>query len=849
MKKFLTVLLALSVVFTYTVGTAFAATPSEFNANVNSAEAQVMTALTNSYNAVVNTVVEKKAGEVEAGKDAWKAAAKDTYDKLVLAVKAETNTIKADDANKDKSVNDIIKLYHTKVTYTDVWDETYLNVDVAARYQFNVAKAAALAKINTVDLSVYSTTEKEIGGVKTSYNALAKAELEKMIKAVNAVTIKADADAAAVKAALGDIATAINNIEEILKDGKGTGVYKLVASLNLKTIADENSAAVTLEAKKAAKLSEMNSAAATYYVGIASLTGTELTEAIAVKDAFVTVYTYIINAATTTDDVDKIVVPALNKADTFYAKNIATIQELEVYAAKYKAEKDADGNFVRDAKKVDAIVATAKLDAYKAAAPWTGLTTAQNDIKTKCNADAAVNNYNKEVKKAKAIADKEAALKNYFEKEQAAVIALYDAYIAKIEAATTDAELTAAKLDDVALGKVLNKVAVVGLYTGDTATGTAFTALKTKLDLYAQMMNAGLVVTSDNYKDVKLAFADDAALKNFVAEKGARTATEIAAVYADATAKLDAVKTVAQLKSEKANVEALIAALPGTITLADKDKVTAAWEAKNAYGKNDIANEATLNLAVRALASLEKKAVEDTVKALPAEAKVTVADKEAVKAAAKAIKEFNDKVAAEKIYAGLETAVATTTTDDLLKAIKTIELNNVVAAINALPLNIDIADKAAVEAARAAYDAYVAEYTDYAKNIDARADINNKGDLFKAEAALKVATDKENEAAKLALKEMSLKASSTVGKGYIKVTVKGGDSKYVDGYQVFRSTKKYSGFGTKAKFDTKSATKTTYKNTAVKAGKKYYYKVRAYKVIDGKKYYSAWSTKAWRTAK
>ena len=82
------------------------------------------------------------------------------------------------------------------------------------------------------------------------------------------------------------------------------------------------------------------------------------------------------------------------------------------------------------------------------------------------------------------------------------------------------------------------------------------------------------------------------------------------------------------------------------------------------------------------------------------------------------------------------------------------------------------------------------------------------------------------------------------GKKAIKVTWTLPEGVTVDGYEVYRSTKKNSGYGTVAYFTT---TKTSYTNNkALKAGKMYYYKVRGYKMINGEKVYTGWSSKAYR---
>ena len=80
------------------------------------------------------------------------------------------------------------------------------------------------------------------------------------------------------------------------------------------------------------------------------------------------------------------------------------------------------------------------------------------------------------------------------------------------------------------------------------------------------------------------------------------------------------------------------------------------------------------------------------------------------------------------------------------------------------------------------------------------------------------------------------------GKKVIRLTWTAPDGVDVDGYEIFRSTKKNSGFGTKPYFET---TNTSYTNTkALKAGKTYYYKVRAFVVINGERVYTDYSLKA-----
>lgn len=72
----------------------------------------------------------------------------------------------------------------------------------------------------------------------------------------------------------------------------------------------------------------------------------------------------------------------------------------------------------------------------------------------------------------------------------------------------------------------------------------------------------------------------------------------------------------------------------------------------------------------------------------------------------------------------------------------------------------------------------------------------------------------------------------------------------VDYFEFYRSVKRYSGYGTKAFFTTADGSWSKYlNNKELKAGNTYYYKVRGVRVIDGQKYYTQWSHKAWRTIK
>ena len=76
--------------------------------------------------------------------------------------------------------------------------------------------------------------------------------------------------------------------------------------------------------------------------------------------------------------------------------------------------------------------------------------------------------------------------------------------------------------------------------------------------------------------------------------------------------------------------------------------------------------------------------------------------------------------------------------------------------------------------------------------------------------------------------------------GKAKVTVTYGKVKGANGYQIYRSTKKSGGF--KCVKTIKSGNTVKFVNKNLKKGQNYYYKVRAYRTVDGKKVYGAYSS-------
>ena len=123
--------------------------------------------------------------------------------------------------------------------------------------------------------------------------------------------------------------------------------------------------------------------------------------------------------------------------------------------------------------------------------------------------------------------------------------------------------------------------------------------------------------------------------------------------------------------------------------------------------------------------------------------------------------------------------------------------------------------------------------------------------MTEEEADAAIAAQKEEILAALADQKLAARSKLVTmknGKKAVRITWynANGEMMDFDGVEIYRSTKRYSGYGKKPIYTTN---KDAYYNTTIKKGTKYYYKVRGFVIIDGQKYYTDWSLKAIRTVK
>ena len=886
MKKFLTVLLALSVVFTYsfaTVGSAFAATDTEKATLLSEAKANAEKAINTCYDEAMKTVKSYKIGdytESQSAEDyanAWKAidAKANALAAIQEAYAAEVSggfAKYSDSYTAEKYADEVFGInYETTDTVSSLtatvaeyiwnatWPELLYNLYTADRAEY-------LGQLDKIDWSLYSDTKTNDEGKTYLEVAQAKVNAAKEFLADYKVytldQVKSDA------AAYNTLQTAIDAFEAAVTSGTAvpsdanyngieatyydsgntlpTGLYKVKDVDTIKDLEDD-------DRDEAATIATIKAQLQKNYADYMKLADADKEYA----DNYLALYSYLAEQGQMVlANVNSHTLAGIKATyETKIADAISSVKDLEAFAAKYKAEKDAEGNLVRDPAEVDAVVEKAKVWTYVSAVGATNTVKTEDQItvavaKAKIEAmsvDKTATDlaFAKEVAK-KALDDAKAeVIDNYYPLEAAKVEANYAKILEKIEAATTSSKIPATSGYKATLTSGIKDKTQVNAAVS-YANGTAAKADLEAVKAYVAYANSGKNPIADDYI-VSSESAIKDALNKVYGEQGARTNTEIAALNVDAATIANSLPTVGGLAAAKKAANDAIAALPLTITTADKAAVVAAWDAKEAYVKlggsvSDLDNPLALNAAITALKNAMN--VEYQIEVI----KVDKSDKAALRALLAEIEEANEMVGTDKIF-GNTAKFATKTLEDALIAIRNSELKAVKDAINALPINVTLDDKAQIEAARAAYDAFVKEWTVYnaADDYNAAAQVTNFRDLALAEAALSIL---QKDYAIKAVESLKITASSVAAKGSITVKWKvDGDYSVADGMRVYKSTKKNSGYGATPYFITKKGA-TQYKNTKeLKKGTRYYYKVRAYVEIDGVKYYSDWSNKAYRIAK
>ena len=353
-------------------------------------------------------------------------------------------------------------------------------------------------------------------------------------------------------------------------------------------------------------------------------------------------------------------------------------------------------------------------------------------------------------------------------------------------------------------------------------------------------------------KDYSQKAYDDAYANGCDLIDDADTLEEAAAYYADAVAMFKAIPTKEELAAAQKSVIDQIAALPTTssLTANDKDAVVAVLNAYMDYdampGSNTlgVSNTYTLNADLDTVLRLVGKDIQDRVDAMVKElakynantdngATALLAKEADIVALIAEGEEFNDLLDDVATVDSLDVDIVADVT-------KLSTLESYLYAENDcwrsdLQLVLAAANTASTSAEKVAVVEAYDQLTDRQK-YKLEQNIKTLIESFKAEIISSV-------------ESIKITASSSAAKGSMTIKWRvSGDTSGVEAFEIWRSTKKSSGF--QKFFTTTDGTKRTYKNTkSLKAGTRYYYKVRGIAYVDGVKIYSDWSNKAYRIAK
>lgn len=879
MKKFLSILLALAVGFTFTFGSAMSAfaytagtgytvdeqkalLAAAYNQAIAGADAYTVDYDNNTYGATAD----KDITTFTVSKDAVIAGVDAVYAKTVAEITAESNTLLGVtfdgdyDATKNNAASsvDVIKVKNAILTAAK--DATNSNnVKVVEAASWSEYQAALVKLVESVDLSIYSETKKdtkvtakdgkEYDTAKEAANAdvaYAKAIINNAKLAKTTATANAEAswDAAgfnAVYAAVfGD--SAIVKVKENKDDAIDTNlVTSLTYALagNYATTkseeADKANLAVVQAQAKAALL-----AAITTYENSDAYNKKQDEQIAAYNEAktylienseiaAVQALTFKITKATATD-VDSVDYVALSTAAAKANKDIAALKD-ETVAKGYNWDDDLAAKALKT--QLLAIYGGNKDATLNTA----GIITSDLTAGTKA---AAKIDYS-EIK-AEEDSHNEGKVytyegKCYYEAEWTTVKAAIDTYNAAVDAAKLQKDVDTAKT---ALDKAIAKIDTANTVYNNISTKAeaTYTALKKYAALaytnaHAADANVTAIYVTLGENTDKVTGEDLTAKTVYLwfIEKGARTAKDAAALYADGCKAIDGYKTLTTLKTEAAAVVAQINALPATPALTDKAAVVAAkeaYEALPADGKNYVTNVVTLNAALKTVEKAEAYSVAGMVNALPTTAKLTVADKAAVKAAKEAYEAYTETEA----YAKPLTYTTSYRFDAALEKIKNLEKDAINDAYKALN-NKYVADKLTAEdaeAVKALQDAIAAYIDEYAATPGVNIEKNTEKIAAVVAALAPAFGDAE---AKAYVQDLAIATRTAKSGKKVKVTVNADvqtlvDNGYTVTYKFYKSTKKGSGYK-----NTVNKTTNTYTNTNPVKGKNYYKVKLVVKNADG----------------
>ena len=345
-----------------------------------------------------------------------------------------------------------------------------------------------------------------------------------------------------------------------------------------------------------------------------------------------------------------------------------------------------------------------------------------------------------------------------------------------------------------------------------------------KVARYGAEFNKDYPVSPDELK---------AALKKGLLE--AYTVDELKTLYDEAAATVADLKTTVQRNADAKAINDAITAVKTPVTAADKEailnlnkQVKEFKDYSAAIGDDTVyyLKDSSLSSLTASIAAIDAKEISDAAAALLKDGKITLDEKEAVNALIALVDAYEENYGADAVKSIKTGDVATAYNFDFAP----LEKKAVEDAIAIIDGNAKPLDLKAIEAARKAYDAL------------------GENDISKEMYAKLIALEKVAKEYKISSVEaLKIKASSKLYKGK-KIRVKWsvtGDAANIDGYKVYKSTKAQSGY----KY--MGTTKKLYMDNkkGLKKGKRMYYRVRAYKVVDGKTYYSDYSNKANRIYK